>query len=122
MLPPNNERILKHTLVVEHAEESRHVLLLLWRHFDEVQTNHLHESFDAKLAILLHKVEEGSFVFCPVLDTISLALEHATEEQVVLVVGGDVKDELGVTHFLQQFVAGAIALTHKFVEVFNFLL
>ena len=122
MLPPNNERIFKHTLVVEHAEEGRHVLLLLWCHFDEVQTDYLHESLDAELAILLHKVEEGSFVFGPVLDTVALAREHTTEEQVVLVVGGDVKDKLGVAHFLQQFVAGAVALRHKFVEVFNFLL
>lgn len=116
-VPPNHETVREDRLVVESLHQRVHVLLLARVELHKVEHHRLDEALDADLAVGLDQLQEGGLVLCPGLDDVALSLENAAEQNVVLVLAGDVHDQLGLAHFLEQVVVRGVLLTDKAVQL-----
>jgi len=109
-VPSNHELIGENRHVIELLHESTDELLLAWVKFDEIQGNSLDEALNTNFSVSFNQTQKAGFKSRPCLDAVALALEEAAEKDVVLVFGGDVHDELRLSCFLEDIIAGRFTI------------
>ena len=96
--------MLKEVLVVQRAEERIYVLLLVGAPLDVEPGDRLEQALGPVLSVGLHQLQEAVFVLGPAFGSVTLAGEKPAKEQVVLVVGRHVHDELGLANLGQDLL------------------
>jgi hypothetical protein len=85
--------------------------------FDKVKNHSLNQSLDSYFTVSLHQGEERRLILDPRFDHVSLSLEKTAEQDVVLVLAGDVHDKLGLAHFGKQLLSGGITFGDERVQL-----
>ena len=121
-MPTGEELISVDGSVVEKLAEFAGEFLVLRVLVDEEENDCLEEALRADFAIGLHEFEERLLIGWPVLDDVPFSVKDAADEDVVLVVGRDVKDELHLANLRQKIIDGRSSLLDHLVHVFDCLL
>lgn len=116
-MPLDQELIRKHALIVQTLHKGIQILLLRLVSLHEVEHDCLQQTLYSNLTIGLDQPQECGLVQGPRLNNIALFGEDAAEENVVLVFGGYVHDELGLSHFRQQIIHRSLASVDKSVNL-----
>ena len=73
----------------------------------------MQKPFDSDFTVTLNKAKEGWLISSPTFYNVALALENATEQDVVLVLWSDVENELDLANFSEKIVDGTLGLTNE---------
>ena len=119
-MPLYQELIRKHALIVQAFHESIEIFLLRLVSLHKVQYDRLEQTLDTNLAISLDQPQECSLILSPSLYDIALLWKYAAEENIVLVFGGYVHNELGLSHFRQQIIHRSVASVDVGINLTNY--
>lgn len=118
-VPVNKKLITEHALIVKQLAEGAQVLLLVWKLAHEVKDDCLEEVHSTVDPILLNKLQEHVLIFLPALHGVAWRGKHTAEQDVELIVRGDVKTKLHSSYIIQELDMSWIIICDHTVDILD---
>ena len=112
-MPVDDELIRKDALVVHQLHKCVQKLLLGGVPLHKVEHHSLKQPFDTDFTVAFDKTQESRFVGCPTFYNVAFALENAAKQDVVLVLGRNVQNQLDLANFSEKVVNCALSFTDE---------